>query len=109
MKKAWLGCFFFCLALFFCLSSCATRTEYETVEVKVPVPVTVDITDIVNPVLQQRPDNSSVKIFAGPAYETYQLVANMAAYFDLWQKWETYADSLEQTINIISEKLSVGE
>lgn len=107
MKK-WVF-FFLCLALSFCLSSCATRTEYETVEVKVPVPVTVDITDIVDPVLQQRPDNSTVKVYAGPAFETYQLVSNMATYFDLWKRWEAYADSLEKTIGIIGEKLSVGE
>ena len=109
MKKSWLVCFFLYFALFLLLVSCATRTEYETVEVEVPVPVTVDITDIVNPVLKQRPDNSQVKVYAGPAFETYQIVANMASYFDLWQKWEAYADSLEKTIGIIGEKLSVGE
>ena len=108
MKK-WKGfCILFLLLSFLCVS-CATRTEYETVEVKVPVPVTVDITDIVNPVLKQRPDNSQVKVYAGPAFETYQIVANMASYFDLWQKWEAYADSLEKTIGIIGEKLSVRE
>lgn len=108
MRKWKVFCILF-LLLSFLLISCATRTEYETVEVKVPVPVTVDITDIVNPVLQQRPDNGSVQVYAGPVFETYQVVANMGAYFDLWQKWEAYADSLEKTIGIIGEKLSVGE
>ena len=108
MKKWKVFCILF-LLLSCLLVSCATRTEYETVEVQVPVPVTVDITDIVNPVLQQRPDNSTVKVYAGPAFETYQIVSNMATYFDLWKRWEAYADSLEKTIGIIGEKLSVGE
>lgn len=107
--RTWKVFYILFLLLSCLLVSCATRTEYETVEVKVPVPVTVDITDIVNPVLQQRPDNSSVKVYAGPAFEMYQVVANMGAYFDLWQKWEAYADSLEKTIGIIGEKLSVRE
>lgn len=100
---------FLCLLLVLSLSACATKTEYKTVEVEVPVPVQIDITDIVDPVLQQRPDNSTVKVYAGPAFETYQLVSNMATYFDLWKRWEAYADSLEKTIGIIGEKLSVGE
>jgi len=108
MKKWKVFCILFLLLSCLCVS-CATRTEYETVEVQVPVPVTVDITDIVNPVLQQRPDNSTVKVYAGPVFETYQVVANMTAYFDLWQRWEAYAESLEQTISIIGEKLAVGE
>ena len=106
--KRW-AFFFLCLFLLLSLSACATKTEYKTVEVEVPVPVQIDITDIVDPVLQQRPDNGEVKVYAGPAFEVYQLVANMGAYFNLWKQWEAYADSLEQTIKVIGEKLSVGE
>ena len=51
---------FFCLSLVlllcFTFSSCRTTTEY--------VPVPVDITDVVNPVLEQRPDNTKITVKA---------------------------------------------
>ena len=104
MKK-W-GLFFLSLIFFCLLSSCATRTEYETVEVKVPVPVEIDIKDIVDPVLQQRPDNSLLKIHTTEPLRLIQQLENGATYFYAWEMWQKYAESLEQTIEIIEGKIA---
>lgn len=105
MKK-W-GFFFSCLVLCCLAVSCATRTEYETVEVKVPVPVEIDIKDIVDPVLQQRPDNSLLKIHTTEPLRLIQQLENGATYFYAWEMWQNYAESLEQTIDVIEKRLLV--
>ena len=78
------GFFFSCLVLCCLAVSCATRTEYETVEVKVPVPVEIDIKDIVDPVLQQRPDNSLLEIHTTEPLRIIQQLENGATYFYAW-------------------------
>lgn len=111
MKRLWKAFFFLCLASCLLFVSCATRTvtEYETVEVEVPVPVTIDITDIVRPVLEQRPDNSTLRIYPGPILTFEENVRNGLAYHNAWLMWQNYAEALEQAIGIIGERLSVGE
>lgn len=101
------GFFFSCLVLCCLAVSCATRTEYETVEVKVPVPVEIDIKDIVDPVLQQRPDNSLLKIHTTEPLRLIQQLENGATYFYAWEMWQKYAESLERTIGIIENRLLV--
>ena len=111
MKRIWKAFFFLCLASCLLFVSCATRTvtEYETVEVEVPVPVEIDITDIVRPVLEQRPDNGTIKVFPGPILTLEETVRNGMAYHSAWTMWQNYAEALEQVIGIIGERLSVGE
>lgn len=111
MKRLWKVCFFLFSALCLLCVSCATRTvtEYETVEVEVPVPVEIDITDIVRPVLDQRPDNGTLEIHPGPIFTLLETVENSATYMRAWRMWEAYADALENVLAEISEKLSVRE
>ena len=110
MRK-WKAFFFLCLVLCLLLCSCATRTvtEYETVEVEVPVPVEIDITDIVRPVLDQRPDNGTIKLYPGPIFTLEETVRNGMAYQEAWFMWQDYAEALEEVIGIIGDRLSVGE
>ena len=105
MKK-W-AFFFSCLVLCCLAVSCATRTEYESVEVKVPVPVEIDIKDIVNPVLEQRPDNSQFVIHTTEPLRIWEQLENGATYFYAWEMWQKYAESLEQTIGVIEKRLLV--
>ena len=109
MKRLWKVCFFLFSALCLLCVSCATRTEYETVEVEVPVPMEINLTDIVNPVLQQRPDNGTLEIHPGPIFTLLETVENSATYMRAWQMWQAYADSLEKVLVEISEQLSVRE
>ena len=99
MKK-WKAFFFFCavLLLSLTLSSCTmTRTEY--------VPLKLDLTDVVQPVLDKRPDNSTLTVYAGPIYEDWQVLRNSQTYLYAWEMWQTYAEGLEDTINEIVEQL----
>lgn len=111
MRRTWKVFFFLFFMSCFLFVSCATRTvtEYETVEVEVPVPVEIDITDIVRPVLDQRPDNGTIKVFPGPILTLEETVRNGMAYHSAWMMWQDYAEALEEVIGIIGEKLSVGE
>lgn len=104
--KRW-AFFFLCVTLCFLASftSCATRTEYESVEVKVPVPVEIDIKDIVNPVLEQRPDNSQLVIHTTEPMRIWEQLENGATYFYAWEMWQKYAESLEETIGVIEKRL----
>lgn len=80
------------------LCSCTTvKTEY--------VPVVVDITDVVEPVLRQRPDNSTVKVITEPS-TIEDVVANQAACLYAWELWEHYADSLEGTLVLVRDRLN---
>lgn len=94
MKKSWKVCFFLflALALSFAFTSCSTTK-------------TIDIAEITEPVLAQRPDNSTLEIFPGPIYELKDVVANMHTYLTAWELWQNYAESLEQTIEVIDEKI----
>lgn len=94
MKKSWKVCFFLFLASVFVFTfiSCSTTK-------------TIDIDEIVQPVLAQRPDNSTLEIFPGPIYELKDVVANMHTYLSAWELWQNYAESLEETIGTIGEKI----
>ena len=99
MRKWRVSCFLFlALCLSFTFVSCRTTIEY--------VPVPVDITDVVNPVLEQRPDNSKITVKA-EVESVEDILENSAAYFYAWETWESYADALEQTIGVIQERLLV--
>lgn len=96
--RRWILLSFLCLSLLFLSTSCQTKvvTEY--------VPMEIDLTDVVCPVLQQRPDNSKVKVIED--IQTLEdIVQNSAAYMYAWEVWESYADALEQTIIGIRDEL----
>lgn len=88
---------FFCLfsvfVLFCTFTSCSTTK-------------TIDIAEITEPVLAQRPDNGTLEVWPGPIYEVYQIMQNMNTYLHAWQMWQTYAESLEETIIVIGDRLS---
>ena len=95
MKKTWKA-FCFLFLVFVCLfgfSSCSTTKS------------TIDLTDVVNPVLERRPDNTTLEVYAGPIYEDWQVMRNAATYLYAWEMWQAYADALEETIITIQEKL----
>jgi hypothetical protein len=46
-----------------------------------------------------------LEIFPGPIYELKDVVANMHTYLTAWELWQNYAESLEQTIEVIDEKI----
>ena len=98
MKK-WKGfcCFALALLLSFTFVSCTTtKIEY--------VPMKVDLTDVTDPVLMQRPDNSQILVIENP--QTLEdIVENSAAYLYGWSVWQSYADALEQTLIHIREDL----
>ncbi len=81
------------------LTSCQTGvvTEYVT--------VTPDITDVVEPVLMQRPDNSTVEVITD-VQTVEDIVSNSVSYMYAWRMWETYADALETTIAAIRDRLA---
>ena len=97
MKKWKVFCFCFLAFVCFCmLTSCRTRIEYVTEP--------VDLTDLVEPVLAQRPDNSNIKIYLD-VQTLDDVIYNSAAYQEAWVEWETYAYALERTLVFIQESL----
>ena len=96
MKKLWKV--FFCLFLaslfVFTFTSCSTTKN------------SVDIADIVEPVLEQKPDNSTLEVYPGPIYEVWQIMINMNTYLHAWEMWQNYAESLEETIVVIGDRLA---
>ena len=101
MKKV---CFlFFVLFSLLCFSliSCSTtKTE--------AVPVEIDLTDVVDPVLMQRPDNSTLKIHPGPIFELMDVIENSETYLYAWEMWEDYANLLEGTLVSVKENLKAS-
>lgn len=95
MKK-WVF-FFFCLALLFCLSSCATKTMTVTEYVTVPV----DIEDITKSVYALKPDNSKLEIVE--VNTMADVITNSAAYLKSWILWQTYAEALETVVKHVEE------
>ena len=93
MKKCFL-LFILLLVCAFCFTSCSTT---ETAK--------VDLTEITDPVLMQRPDNSLLKIHEGPIYELSDIVENSNTYLYAWGLWENYADTLENALISIKENL----
>ena len=93
---------FICLSLFsvlllslFFFTSCSTaKTEYVTEY----VPLSVDLSGVIEPVLEKRPDNSVLDIHAGPVMELADVVNNSLQYQRAWEMWQNYATLLEQAI-----------
>lgn len=65
----------------------------------------IDLTNIIDPILSQRPDNNSVTVKAGPILELADVVANSVQYMKAWEMWENYADTLEKTLISVRDEL----
>lgn len=91
------------------LTSCATKTQVEYVDRTEYVPVYIDITDVVDPVLRFRPDNSIYEVKTGTNLKTtFDIIDNSNQYLRAWEDWEHYASALEDTLKDIRDK-SKGE
>ena len=94
MKGLWKVFFCFCFVCALLLTSCQTSHP------------TVDLDEAFNPVLQLRPDNTKLEVYAGPIYEVPQVISNMHTYLYAWEMWQAYAESLEQSIEALRTQLS---
>lgn len=63
---------------------------------------TVDISPIVNPMLEMRPDNSILQIRTD-IVDVYDVVENSTQYLMAWEMWQRYAEALEKTIHDIED------
>lgn len=85
------------------LASCATKTEYVTQTEYVPV--YIDLTDVVDPVLRFRPDNSTYVIKTGSDVKTtFDIIDNSNQYLKAWEDWQHYATALEGTLIDIRDR-----
>ena len=101
MRRLCLSFFILSSLLCFSLISCSTtKTE--------AVPVEIDLTDVVDPVLLQRPDNSILQIHPGPIFELIDVVENSATYLYAWEMWEDYATLLENTLISVKDNLKAS-
>ncbi len=84
-----------------CASTPKTVTVTETVTEVVTeteyVPVYMDLSETIDPVLSLRPDNSKITIKTNPK-TTFDLLYNSWSYQSAWEKWQVYAETLEQTL-----------
>lgn len=85
---------------FLCISCSTTKTEV--------VPVEIDLTDVVDPVLMQRPDNSVLQIHPGPIFDIMDVIENSETYLYAWEMWEDYATLLEGTLISVKENLKAS-
>lgn len=79
---------FFCLL---CLASCQTRAV-ETEK--------MDLSPMINPVLQLKPDNSQF-VIKTDIVDVYDVVENSTQYLLAWELWQGYAEALETTLQDI--------
>lgn len=87
------------------LTSCATKTQVEYIDRTEYVPVYIDITDVVDPVLRFRPDNSIYEIKTGTNLKTtFDIIDNSNLYLRAWEDWEHYASALEDTLKDIRDR-----
>lgn len=87
------------------LTSCATKTQVEYVDRTEYVPVYIDITDVVDPVLRFRPDNAIYTIKKGTNLKTtFDIIDNSNQYLRAWEDWEHYATALEGTLIDIRDR-----
>ena len=93
--KTWKAfCFLFLVfVLLFGFSSCSTTKNR------------IDLTDVVQPVLDTRPDNTTLEVYAGPIYTVPEVMSNMNTYLHAWQMWQAYAEGLETTLIRIRDDL----
>lgn len=88
-----------CVLSLFLFGSCtSTRTETITEY----VPVEIDLSGVVDPVLQLRPDNSKLDIRLD-VQTTVDIVHNSVQYQNAWQNWQIYAEALEQVLEDIDD------
>lgn len=96
------------LGAFLCtilLASCATKVRTEYVTQTEYVPVYIDLTDVVDPVLRFRPDNSTYVIKTGSDLKTtFDIIDNSNQYLKAWEDWEHYATALEGTLIDIRDR-----
>ena len=88
------------LLLLLCLLCAFSFISCSTAKVECP-----DITNLVDPVLMQRPDNSQLTVVTGPILEMKDVVHNSSQYLMAWELWENYADSLEKTLIVVRDEL----
>jgi len=96
----WKACCILCMLSLCLLCSCATRTEY----IEVPTPVEIDLTDVVDPVLERRPDNSTIQVNTD-VKDILDVMENAASYMYAWEMWQEYAELLESTLLLVGEKV----
>ena len=98
MKK-WLLFLTACVLSLFLFGSCRS-TKVETITEYVPVEI--DLTGVIEPVYELRPDNSQLQIITD-VQTTLDIVNNSIQYQKAWELWQLYAETLEQTIASIQE------
>lgn len=117
MKSSWKFTLFVFLLVSLCalFTSCATKpkteyititeTEIQTVTETEYVPVYVDLTETIQTVVDQRPDNSKYSVNL-KAKSTYDILVNSWTYQMAWCDWQAYAELLEDTLYICRDKCS---
>ena len=90
---------FFCSVLLLLCGSCrSTRTVIEY------LPAEIDLTDVIAPVFELRPDNYVTVIM--DVQDISDVVKNSAVYLRQWELWQTYAEGLELVLRGIQETYS---
>lgn len=95
MKKNTLFIILAVFALFLCVS-CTTMSKTE--------PIDLDLSEQIDLVFTQRPDNSNIRIIAEPC-NYYEIALNCESFFYAWDMWQAYAESLEKTLVSVEESL----
>lgn len=99
--KRWTLFLIVCVLLPFSFTSCST-TKTETETIVEYVPVEIDLTDVVDPVLRLRPDNTQLQIIED-VQTTLDIVSNSIQYQIAWERWQIYAEALEKVLNEVEE------
>ena len=83
------------VALFFCISCSSTQAC---------APMSIDLTEQIRPVLDQRPDNTRLEVIENPV-DSWDYIYNGETYLYAWLTWQSYAEALESLILNIEESL----
>ena len=94
MKKIILLTIVAVLAVFLCVSCKSLEAE----------PIELDISEQLELVFKTRPDNTKLKFVTDP-YESWEYVQNSETFFLAWNLWQTYAQTLEQTLIAVETSL----
>ena len=111
MRKTCISILLSVLLVLLCSLSmgCATTPQIEYVTVKETetvtvteteyVPVYMDLSETVDPVLALRPDNSTYKVIDKDNLKTsWDVMYNSWVYQNAWLDWQAYAETLEKTL-----------